>query len=496
MKISTRLFLYILTLILLTSLGLGWISVQDERAHLLGSAGLMARTLARTLAATFKYYHMQDQQQRLSEIIHALLPHDANVNRLLINIYDRRGNRIDLTFEHGLQRRTLRRDRLPVPQGRGSSEEIIRDGGSDYLSVLSPIIDSGGKVQGAVEVLLSLDGINRNLAALVRKFLLFVLLTTLLLGLTLYLISRWSITLPLARLGGAARQLGHGDLGMRIEKSGVHEIDELIGEFNRMAGNIEEQSRKQEELFREKIRLERGLRHRDKLASIGQLAGGLAHEIGTPLGVISGRAEQLLRQCGPDDPARPGLEAIIRQADRISRIMRRMLAFARKPESGQSEVDLAALIDDAFSLCRLRRRGSRTEVTLETDLACTSITADADGLRQLFVNLMLNAFQAMTDGGTIRIASREEKGELIVTFSDTGPGIDDAIADRIFDPFFTTREVGEGTGLGLFMAASIVQEQGGRIEVDREHGGGARFIIRLPRRRITVATETGNNHGQ
>ncbi len=490
MKISTRLFLYILTLILLTSLGLGWISVRDERAHLLGSARLMARTLARTLAATFKYYHMQDQQQRLSEIIHALLPHDASINRLLINIYDPSGNRIDLTFEHGLRRTALRRERGQVAQGDGTSEEIIRDGGHEYLSVLSPIIDSRGRVQGAVEVLLSLDGINRNLAALVRKFLLFVLLTTLLLGLTLYLISRWSITLPLARLGRAARQLGHGDLGMRIEKSGVLEIDELIGEFNRMARNIEEQSRKQEELFREKIRLERGLRHRDKLASIGQLAGGLAHEIGTPLGVISGRAEHLLRRCGRNDPARQGLEVIIRQGERISSIMRRMLAFARKPDSRHTEVDLAALIDDAFSLCRLRRRGSRPGIGLELELACASLRADADGLRQVFVNLMLNAIQAMPRGGTIRVASREDRDEVVITFSDTGPGIADAIADRIFDPFFTTRDVGEGTGLGLFMVASIVQEHGGRIELDRDHDGGARFIIRLPRSRSGRTADT------
>jgi len=352
MKISTRLFLYILTLILLTSLGLGWISVRDERTHLTGGAALMARTLARTLATTFKYYHMQDQQQRLSEIIHALLPHDPTINRLLINIYDRDGNRIDLTFEHGLKLQAVQPDRRKIVPADGDIQEIIRDGTHEYLSVLSPIFDSGGRVQGAVEVLLSLDGINRSLAALVRKFLLFVLLTTLLLGLTLYLVSRWSITLPIARLREAARQLGRGDLGLRIEKSGVLEIDELIDEFNRMARNIEKEKRR-----REKLDLERGLRHRDKLASIGQLASGLAHEIGTPLNVISGRAEHLLRKAGPGDPASAPLETIIRQTGRISRIIRQMLSFARKPASGHEEVDLAAVIDDAFSLCRLRRSG-------------------------------------------------------------------------------------------------------------------------------------------
>ncbi|MFP7754678.1 ATP-binding protein [Thermodesulfobacteriota bacterium B35] len=481
MKISTRLFLYILTLILLTSLGLGWISVRDERAHLTGGAALMARTLARTLATTFKYYHMQDQQQRLSEIIHALLPHDPTINRLLINIYDRDGNRIDLTFEHGLKLQAVQPDRRKIVPADGDIQEIIRDGTHEYLSVLSPIFDSGGRVQGAVEVLLSLDGINRALAALVRKFLLFVLLTTLLLGLTLYLVSRWSITLPIARLREAARQLGRGDLGLRIEKSGVLEIDELIDEFNRMARNIEEEKRRREKLFREKLDLERGLRHRDKLASIGQLASGLAHEIGTPLNVISGRAEHLLRKAGPGGPASSSLKTIIRQTERISRIIRQMLSFARKPASGHGEVDLAAVIDDAFSLCRLRRSGGPPRVSLEVELACAKIRADADGLRQMFVNLMLNAFQAMSGAGVIRISSTvSAEGGVTIVFVDNGPGVEPEIADRIFDPFFTTRDVGEGTGLGLSMVAGIVQEHGGSIALDRECATGARFIIRLP----------------
>ena len=277
MKISTRLFLYISTLILLSSIGLGYISVRDERSHLMSEARMMARTLARTLAATFKYYHMEDQQQRLGEIIHAVMPHDVDVDSLLLNIYDRRGRLVRLAYEHGLNREGLRQDRDPVDFLKGGGEEIVLRAGQEYLSVTVPILNSGGDLQGGVEILFSLASIDVTLNGIIRKFVIFDLLTALLLGLLLYLVNRWSITLPIARLQEASKKLGRGDLGLRLDRSGVRELDDLIEEFNRMAQNLEKQNSRREELFREKISLERGLRHRDKLASIGQLASGLAH---------------------------------------------------------------------------------------------------------------------------------------------------------------------------------------------------------------------------
>jgi signal transduction histidine kinase len=539
MKISTRLFLYISTLIILTSIGLGYISVRDERSHLMGEARMMARTLARTLAATFKYYHMEDQHQRLGELIHAVMPHDKDAHNLLLNMYDRHGQLINLSFEHGITRQAIQRDRELGDFSKGGSEQIIKDGTHEYFSVVVPIQNSGGELQGAVEILLSFDSINNTIAGLVRKFVAFILLTALLLGLLIYLISRWSITLPIARLKEASEKLGHGDLGLRIEKSGVKELDDLIEEFNRMAHNIERQNSKREQLFSEKINLERGLRHQDKLASIGQLASGLAHEIGTPLNVISGRAEHLLHKLTGNHPGSENLKIIIRQAERITKTMQQMLAFSRKPTAEFSEVYLEKIINDAFSLCQLKQRKNHPPIEIELKLSTESVmvtdhgagchnsnspqtckrlqgTADArkrpvrytpvcgqtddkadavpcdrlsvmadeDGLRQLFVNLMLNSFHAMKDGGKIIITSEKKSkssGEVIITYEDNGPGVPPALRDRIFDPFFTTKEVGEGTGLGLFMAQNIVQEHQGRIELDCDFDKGARFIIHLPR---------------
>ncbi|WP_456385275.1 ATP-binding protein [Desulfolithobacter sp.] len=484
MKISTRLFLYISSLIILSSIGLGCISVRDERIHLMEEAKMTARILARTLATTFKYYHITDQHQRLAELIHAVIPPHRDVNNLLINIYDSQGKLVDLSFEHGVTRHAIQRDRKPVDFSREESEQIITEGNHEYFSVISPIKNSSGTLHGGVEILLSLDSINNTLAGLVRKFIVFIVLTALLLGLILYLVCHWNITLPIGRLKEAAKNLGHGDLGLRIGKSGVAELDELIEEFNRMAHNIEKQNRKKEQLFREKINLERGLRHQDKLASIGQLASGLAHEIGTPLNVISGRAEYLLQKRGDSEARTENLKVIIRQAERITKIIQQMLAFSRKPTAQFKQVELETLITESFTLCRLKQRKNHPVVELELDLGIKKLTADSDGLRQLFVNLMLNSFHSMKTGGTIKVSSRtaetEEPGELILTYEDNGEGIPADLAERIFDPFFTTKEVGEGTGLGLYMVASIIQEHQGRITVDREVSRGARFIIHLP----------------
>jgi len=483
MKISTRLFLYISTLLILTSVGLGYISVRDERFHRMSEVRTQASTLASILAATFKYYHMEDQHQRIGELIHAVMPHGQGGNNMLINIYDRQGRLMDFSFEHGINKIVPHKIKELDEMLMGSREEFFTDGPFEYFSVVRPIRNSTGELQGAVEVLFSLDLINKNLAGLVQKFVIFILLTAFLLGILIYLISRWSISLPIAKLKEASEKLGHGDLGLRIEKSGVRELDDLIEEFNRMAYNIEQQHRKREQLFSEKITLEKTLRHTDKLASIGQLASGLAHEIGTPLNVISGRGEHLLKKMTADHPEARNLKIIIRQSERITKIMQQLLAFARKPAAQFDNISLERVINEAFSLCQLRQRKAHPQIQLELDLPVKDMVADEDGIRQLFVNLMLNSFHVMQSGGRIRIQSRldrENDKETIIIYEDDGPGISPDKKDRIFDPFFTTKDVGEGTGLGLFIVTNIVQEHQGRIELDYAFANGARFIIHFP----------------
>ena len=483
MKISTRLFLYISTLLILSSVGLGYISVRDERFHLMNEVRGQARTLAKILATTFKYYHMGDQHQRIGELIHAVMPHDQESNTLLINIYNQQGQLMDFSFVHGSNELVPHQTKELDDILHGNREQLIKDGSLEYFSVTSPIISSSSHFQGAVEVLISLDQINKNLTGLVRKFIAFIILTASLLGILIYLIPHWGILLPIARLKETAKKLGHGDPGLRIEKSGVTELDNLIEEFNRMAFNIEQQHKKQQQLFTEKINLEKTLRHSDKLASIGQLASGLAHEIGTPLNVISGRAEHLLHKLPEEDPGTKNLKIIIRQSERITKTMQQLLAFSRKSAAHFNEINLEKILQEAFSLCRMKQRKTDPQIKIVLNLLEKKMMADEDGLRQLFVNLMLNSFHVLQDGGTIHVHSSpgtEKDQEIVITYEDDGPGIPPEQKDRIFDPFFTTKDVGEGTGLGLFMVTNIVQEHQGHIVLGTPSTKGTKFIISFP----------------
>ncbi len=483
MKISTRLFLYIFTLMLLLSAVLGYVSVKDERYHLLSEVKTRAWMLSRTLSATFRFYHQEDPHFTVEDLIRAITPIDEK-DVLVINVYDKNGNLVDYSRSNctNIQCPHSSIDMKGLKQG--GREKTFSVGKNEFISVVNPIKSSNGSIQGAVEVILSLGYINVGLSAVTRRFLLFTLVAGSLLGAATYLISRWSISVPIRRLKEASEKLGEGDLGLRIEKSGVVELDELIDDFNRMAENLEQQYIKKEKFFNEKLRLERGLRHSEKLVSIGQLTSGLAHEIGTPLNVISGRAEQMMGKLPEDHPQREGFKTIIRQADRISETIQQLLSFSRKSPVTFKEFSLNDIINEAYSLCRLRQRGESLPLSLEHDISAERFYGDEDGFRQLFVNLMLNSLHGMQNSGRIRITISEESDNnrkfMRISFEDNGPGIPPDHRARVFDPFFTTKDVGEGTGLGLFIVANIVQEHSGTIEIDDSYEGGVRFIMRFP----------------
>ena len=208
MKISTRFFLYISTLLILSSVGLGIISVRDERSHLMNEIRGQARTLAKILATTFKYYHIGNSHQRIGELIHAVMPHGQEGNNLLINIYDQQGQLMDFSFAHGVNERIPHQTEIPIEIAAGTREQLIKDGSQEYFSVVSPILSSTEDLQGVVEVLISLEPINKNLAGLIRKFIAIILLTASLLGILIYLVTRWSILLPIARLKEASKKIG------------------------------------------------------------------------------------------------------------------------------------------------------------------------------------------------------------------------------------------------------------------------------------------------
>ncbi|MBE7561098.1 hypothetical protein HS125_19975 [bacterium] len=218
----------------------------------------------------------------------------------------------------------------------------------------------------------------------------------------------------------------------------------------------------------------------EKMAAVGQLATGLAHEIGTPLNVISGNAEYLLMDLPPDSPMVEELSVIVRETKRVSMLMSQLLKFARPAPPSMDLVDLSALISEVLSL--LMQEMAKNHVELVTQMeTLPPILGDANQLKQVLVNMILNAIHAMPGGGRLEISARAARDALVLSISDTGHGIAPEHLPRIFDPFFTTKDVGKGTGLGLSVCYRIVNEHKGRIEVDSRVGEGTTFKVVLPR---------------
>jgi len=231
----------------------------------------------------------------------------------------------------------------------------------------------------------------------------------------------------------------------------------------------------------EELRLtSRRARAAEDLASVANLAAGLAHEIGTPMGVIQGHAEAL-EPSVTDEKGQWRLRTIRAQVERISRIIQALLNMARPHGLAREPVELEPLLETTISFLgvKLKRRG----VEVERDYRPTpSVRGDAEKLQQLFLNLGLNAADAMEGGGgTLRVTLRPVAGDRVeLIFADTGTGIRAEQIDRIFDPFFTTKPAGQGNGLGLVVAKGIVDDHGGQIAVESTPGKGTAFRILLP----------------
>ncbi|WP_447976968.1 PAS domain S-box protein [Candidatus Nitrospira bockiana] len=229
----------------------------------------------------------------------------------------------------------------------------------------------------------------------------------------------------------------------------------------------------------ERKRLEEQLRRTERLAELGTLASGMAHEIGTPMNVILGRAEHLMQRAA-DERTKKGLEIIITQVERITKIMNQLLTFARRRPTDRRPADLRQIIADTLEVVheRTSRHRIRIETRYQEPLPLASV--DPDQMSQVLLNLIINAIHAMPNGGILTLGLARHDRSLTLTVADTGHGIPQADLGRIFNPFFTTKEVGKGTGLGLTVVHGIVQEHGGSIEVASEEGRGTTFTITLP----------------
>lgn len=364
--------------------------------------------------------------------------------------------------------------------------EFTRDIGNERVfSIVRPLLGPKNEILGAMEVVQPWQFVIEEQRQTRQRF---ILNTLALLGavtLVIVLLVRGLIAQPLNRFVESVQALGRGELEHRTgEKVSGAELAELAREFNRMADQIEQARADVEREAEERVVLASRLRETEKLAAVGNLAAGLGHEIAAPLQVIRGRAEMLHRRAG-DEAAQRNLRIITDQIDRITLIVRNLLDFARRREPRMEQIDAAELLRRVFEF--LESEVARADAELILDCNATAfIRADRDLLHQVFINLIMNSLQVMKgrEGPRqimIHVTPADHDGLVTIDVEDTGPGIPADVQHRIFEPFFTTKLPGEGTGLGLAVVKSIVEEHGGTITAETiSADGGARFRIRLP----------------
>ena len=296
------------------------------------------------------------------------------------------------------------------------------------------------------------------------------------------------ITDPVNEVVAGTNKLSKGDFTYRIETTLTDELGDLARSFNKMAEYLQK-------TYQDLKSTNAQLTQSAKLAAVGELAAGVAHELNQPLMVIRGYAQELQDGNSIPELIRKDVKQIENQTTRMMRIIDHLRTFARQSSDTYEQVNLNTVIVDSFTLITQQLKNHNIEIIYEFDDSIPRIWGDHNRLEQVFLNLITNAKDAMEEkgGGMLTVStqsvnndssSREKKVRII--FSDTGVGISDKIIDKIFDPFFSTKEVGKGTGLGLSIGYSIIKEHGGTINVESKAGIETRFTIEFPveRRRV------------
>lgn len=275
---------------------------------------------------------------------------------------------------------------------------------------------------------------------------------------------------PIRALKEGAEKIGSGDFSHRIDISSRDEIGSLSEVFNNMAENLQKLKTMEEKLH-----------HSERLASIGRFTAGIAHELNNPIANIMGMLNVIRRELPADSPILEDIDIMVSEAKRCGRIVRDLLVYTRQSPVRKEKTDINQIIDETIEVLERNIDGKRIVFTKHLNNSLSNVVVDPLQMEQVIRNIILNSIQAIEREGEISVrTSIGDKGELLIKISDTGCGISEEIREKIFYPFFTTKKTGEGTGLGLTVCHSIIEQHNGEIEVLSSRSSGTTFIIRLP----------------
>lgn len=482
MKLATKLVAVVLIEIVLL-LGVdAYIATQHETsqtsdemkrdAHLLGSA------LKECLLQTWR---TQGQSEALS------LLRRANVDQADVRVRWVWVDGSDNQYSPAASLEQLQ----PVRSGKEQSLELVTVGGGRRLYTYIPVNVEDGRA-GAIELSESMGHLTTQAHNTLLKNMLLAGLLVAAGGVSVMVVGFFLIGRPLHRLAEKAHRVGQGDLTGTVTLCGNDELAELGRSMNKMCDQLAAaQARARHEQQRRLVALEQ-LRQADRLKTVGHLAAGVAHELGTPLNTVSARAEMIESGNLSSEQIEQNARIVRSQSARMARIIRQLLDYARQRPVERQPIDLAKLVDDAAEL--LTPLSNKADITLTVNQIDNDLIAlvDASQIQQVLINLLSNALAAVEEGGHVEVElGRRQVSPSIpgqpspvecfyVAIKDDGIGISSETIKHVFDPFFTTKDVGQGTGLGLSIAYGMVQEHSGWIDVKSERGQGSCFMVFLP----------------
>ncbi len=344
-----------------------------------------------------------------------------------------------------------------------------------YIAAYEPIKDIGGRIIGILYV-----GILEEKFMDMRTRAIAVFLGITLAGMVMALVGSnflaKSILRPVKRLVFASHEWATGNLGYRVRTAGDDEIAELGDTFNLMASSLKERDNRLKEYAEQQIMKS------ERLATLGQLAAGVAHEINNPLGAILMYTHLSLEEMEADDTCRRNLEKVAGETTRCRDIVKGLLDFARQTEPKVEESDVNEILNRTLSLVENQASFQNVKINKVLSPSLPEILMDSSQIQQVFTNIILNAAEAIEEEGELTVVTRmaPDNEHIEIEFTDTGCGIPPENHEKIFDPFFTTKEVGRGTGLGLAVSYGIIARHKGTIELKSDPGKGSTFIVRLP----------------
>jgi signal transduction histidine kinase len=377
-------------------------------------------------------------------------------------------------------------------------DEQVHEGDRDLFVYLEPVrapapTPDGYVIVGAIELARPLTAADD----LALDILLPLGVIALILIIAVYGSVRRGLGRPVARLIGGIDGVARGDLSEVVLSEREDELGALASRFNDMTASLREAREETLRAAEGRAQIERHLRASERLATVGSIAAEIAHEVGTPLNVVTGRARAMARKADDPEAVQKNATIIAEQATRITRIIQRLLDFARR-RVGEADaaqpIDLAELAGEVVEFLEHQLDAARVKASLVIDRTVGPVAGKRDALQQVLLNLCVNAIQAMPAGGTLRLSLSRvvrrrpglelapEQPYAVLEVADTGSGISAEDREKIFEPFYTSRAEGGGSGLGLTVSLGIVKEHDGWIEVDENHAGGrgALFRVMLP----------------